>query len=339
MGIGQNLENKRSLLKEMERAQSRLFQMPAMDTIFREKMDAKIRLDSIKTRYGNDMEKWPLAIQSDHATFTQTFNQAEAKIEAWKVEKAKLDAERASIQNELEAMEPRVSLDELLSLQSALQKCSQHVDSLGAIIAEQESLVASGRAGAVHALAQLTKEKEDLLAAVACGETGKQKRLDAVCRAITEEEGRVSEHVKELEVLEQTSAGVRRKLEQAQFEQTRAERNYLDGLAIFLEQEMENHGAEYVKAAGELAEAFSGVIAIATIMEKCGAPKAVLGTYSRRFEIPSFLLDSCSVRALPDKPGVLYRWNAGSIQEKIESETERLEELGISIPKGVVAPI
>ncbi len=335
MSFAQVLEKKRALLAEIKLTRISLDHLPCLDVMVRERWDRHERIESMKSRYGSDVSKWPGHVQADYHNFKATIDSADGKVQAGKDKKVQLDAQLNDLQEQLAALDQQITIDDLLPMQAAVTDGEQKINTLRVLIAEEEGCVTAGGQGGNDTLAKLTKEKGDLLADIACGESTDHERLESLDIEIAQEEERRDNQAKDLATSTQKIAGLRRKMELAISEFTVAKRNLLDGLAIFLEQELEKAGGAYVKQAGDLAAAYSKVIAIAAILEKCGAPKNVFGTYTRSFKIPSFLLDTCMAHDITDMPGLLFQFNGSAVQEQLDTEIERFGRIGISIPDGM----
>ncbi|MDD2468714.1 MAG: hypothetical protein PHI97_32470 [Desulfobulbus sp.] len=338
MQMQQMIENKRALLKEIQQTKSKLHHLPPLDGIRRERWDRQERIDNMRARYGADMEKWPGHIRADYHNFEATVERAVEEINTIKDKKAKIDLKLKDLQEQLDGLYQPIAIKDLLQLQTTFNELSQKIEHLEGVVDEERCNAEDGE-GNNHTLAQLNKEKEDLLASVACGESSDEKRLAVISQEISKEEELHDNHVNALITSSQKIAGLRRKIEQVEQDLAVAKQNYLDGLAMFLNQELEKAGGEYVKAAGVLAGSYSKVIAVSTILEKSGAPKNVYGPYTRTFRIPSFLLDTCISHDLPNMPGMLFQYSGSDVQGKIDDEIERFGRLGIEIQDRVIAPL
>ncbi|MGD9950518.1 MAG: hypothetical protein AB7U29_18865 [Desulfobulbus sp.] len=332
MKIEQMLEKKRTLLDEIELTTLGLHHVPYVDGINREGWEARARANNIQTRYGSDQTKWPRHIQSDYALAKQTAEKAAARVEAAKEQKEEIESKLKSLQAQLATMTQQISIEDLLQLGSSYKELSQKVEQLNGVIEEKEQLIAESKQAGTNSLPSLTKKKEDLLAAIACGESTDVAQLNTLSSEITKEEDRHDDHVNTLIAASQTISGLRRKKGQFENELAVAKQNYTDGLVEFIEQELEKAGGEYVQHGKATANAFSKVVALGAILEKCGSPKAIFGPYTRRFKIPSFLLDTCMAQEAPGAPGFLFQRNGYETQGAIEAEMTRLSQLGIEIP-------
>ena len=339
MSFEQILEKKRVLLAEIKRVRSGLDRLPYLDTMVQERWNRHERIENMKSRYGSDASKWPGHVQADYHNFKATIDSAASKIQAAKDKKAQINARLEDLQEQLDALHQQITVEDLLPMQANVTDLSQKIENLKVLVAEEEGRVAAGGQGNDGTLLKLTKEKEDLLADIACGESADHERLAAINLEISQEEERRDNQAKTLVTSSQKIAGLTRKIKQIGGELSVAEQNLADGLAVFLGQELEKAGEAYVKQAGNLASAYSKVIAIATILEKCGAPINVFGPYTRGFKIPSFLLDSCMAHDITDTPGLLFQFNGSAVQEQLDTEIERFGRIGISIPDGMPASL
>lgn len=339
MSVEQNLEKKRALLEEIKQTRKGLDRLQVLDGLYRERWDAHTRIEGMKARYGADMSRWPGHVQTEYHKAKSTVDSADSKVQACKDNKAKIDARLNELQGELAGLDQQITIDDIKPMQTTVNDGAQKIGNLRALIADEEGRAATIGRGDNGAFGKLVKEKEDLLADIACGESTDHERLASLDIEITHEEERRGNQERALATSTQKISGLRRKLEQTIGEYTVAKQNLLDGLAVFLEQELENAGGAYVEQAINLAAAYSKVIAIAAILEKCGAPKNVFGTYTRGFNIPSFLLDTCMVNDITDMPGMLFQFSGSAVQEQLDSEIERFGRIGISIPDGMPASL
>ena len=335
MKVEQILEKKRALLAEIERTRSGIDHLPSLDGIYQERRDAVVRMKSSRERYGASEESWPVHVRTDYRNFNSTVERADAKILAFKEKKTQLDDKMADLMGQLAALDPQVTVEDLLPLQATVNGLLQKLENMRALAAEEEKHVDAVGQVNNSLLAELTNEKEGLLADIACGESDNHQRLKELDLEISQEEERRGNQSKELATSSQKIAGINRKIDQATGECTVAKRNLFDGLALFLEQELEKAGAAYVKQAGNLAGAYSKVIALSEILAQCGAPREVFGPYTRQFKVPSFLLDTCMAHEIKDHPGVLFRFDGSDIRSTVDSEIERICRLGININDGL----
>lgn len=337
--LEQNLEKNRGLHEEIKRAKAELHRLPVLDGIHRELLESRARIKSLEGRYGTDMSKWPGHSISSYNEFKEKAERAEETMNVTKTKRGQIVSRIESLQGQLATIDRLVSTKELLRLKAAFDGLVQKSGYLHGLVKEEEGRLDEEGQGDRRTLAQLTKEKEDLLADIACGEPANEKRLAAIELEMQQAGESHDSHVDTLITSSQKIAGLKRKIEQVEKELAAAKTNYLEGLSLYLDQELEGAGAEYAQAACTLAGLYAKVIALSAILEKCGTPRAIFGPYTRRFELPSFLLDSCMSQDLPDKPGTLFRFNAGDIQEKIGDEIERLGSLGIDINDTITAPL
>lgn len=339
MSFKETLEKKRALLAEIKQTRLGLDRLPCLDGIYRERGDARTRIEYMKSKHGTNEKLWPMHVMADYRNFKATVDNADSKVQAAKDKKAKIEDRLSDLLGQLSALDQQVTVDDILPLQATVDDLTQKIDNLRILVAKEEGCVAAGAQGDNGTLAKLVKEKEDLLADIACGESADHERLVALDLEITQVEEHRDNLARALATSSQKIAGLHRKIEQVTRDFTVAKQNLEDGLALFLEQELEKAGGAYVKQAGNLAAAYSKVVAIATILEKCGAPKNVFGPYTRRFQIPSFLLDTCMAHDITDTPGLLFQFNGSAVQEQLDTEIEQLGRIGIGIPDGLPASL
>ncbi|MDD2467371.1 MAG: hypothetical protein PHI97_25585 [Desulfobulbus sp.] len=332
METKQMLEKKRALLGEIKQTTSALHRLPYVDGISREGWEARARAENIQARYGTDQSKWPRHIPGEYARACETAEKSAAAVKSAKAQKEQIESKLKSLQEQLATVTQQIPIKDLLQLESIYKDFSQKVEQLNGLIDEEEKCLAEKEQANGNSLPLLTKEKEDLLAAIACGESSDEDRLAALSLEIIKEEERQDDHVNALIASTQTIFGLKRKKEQLESELEVAKRNYTDGLNVFIDQELEKAGGEYVQCAKKAANAYLKVVALAAILEKCGAPKAIFGPYTRRFEIPSFILDSCMAQESPNSPGILFQRNGDETQGAIDAEMTRLLQLGIEVP-------
>ncbi|MGD9947667.1 MAG: hypothetical protein AB7U29_04205 [Desulfobulbus sp.] len=339
MSFDKTLEKKRELLSEIEATKKSIYRLHPIDMIQRERLDAISRNKNTRERYGADESKFPGHVFSTYHMFKETIARADKQISAFTDKKAQLDAKLDELQEELGALDCRITIKDLLPIQATYEEAEQNLAKLEGLVAAEEAVVADLKSVGNDMLAGLIKEKGDLLAAIACGEPNDEARLEALNLEIENEEGARAARATSIATSTQMIAGLQRKIELATKALRVAKRNHIDGLAVLFEQELEKAAGQYVKDAGALSGAYSRVIALASILEKYGKPKQIFGSYTRSFQIPSFILDPCTAQETPDKPGVLHKFNGSEIQEKIDAEVERLGALGLNVSVGVPAPL
>lgn len=332
MSIEQKLAKKRDLKQKIKMTEIGLHHLHPLDGLRAELVDAQRRIDSMRAKFGPDVSKWPRDKWADYNTAKATVDRHTATVNEQKGKKAQIEEQLQDLRGQLSAIDVRVTVDDLLKLQATHKDAVQRLERFQTLVGEEESSIAQNEQGNGRTLAQLTKEREDLLAAIACGESADQERLANLSREIAQEEALHDNHVNTLITSSQTISGLQRKIEQAQQELALAKKNYLDGLVLYLDQELDGVAEEYVQAALHLVETFSKVVSISKIMGECGAPKEVHGPYSHHLRIPAFLLDPCMSVATAENPGLLSDTSAHGLQDKIAAEYERLKELGIEIP-------
>lgn len=331
MNLEETLEKKRALCAEIERAKHTLQRVPPIDRIQQERWDAQTRINNMKVRHGADMTTWPGLVRGDYNTFKEAVERADTALKDLKEKKAKIEEQVDSLEEQLAELDQKITVKDILPIQDTVADLLNKIASIESLIAEEEGRFTAGGQGVIGRLGKLTKEKEDLLAAIACGESTDQKRLGELSLEIASEKEKRDKFDNDLSASLDKRAGLKRRLGQLQDEIAIAKLNHLDGLGLFLDQEAEKAGREYAKAASVLAETFAKIIALSRLLEKCGSSKEVFGSHTRRFQIPSFLLEACMSQDLPETPGVLFRFNEGDIQRKMDDEIERLGLLGIKV--------
>jgi len=339
MSFEQILEKKRILLAEIKRTRKGLDHLPHLDVINRERWDASTRIDSMKAKYGPDIEKCPGHVQAELRKAIETVNSAKSKVQAAKGKKDQIDARLSDLQEQLAAIDQHITVEDLLPMQATVTDLSQKIETLKGLIAEEEGKVAEFGNESNGTLSKLTRAKEDILAEIACGEQANHGGLAEIDHEISKEEGIRDSQAKEISTSYHKIAGLTRKIEQAREELTVAKQNLIDGLAFFIDQELEKAAGEYVKVASVLADSYSKVVALATVLDKCGAPKNIFGTHTRMFTIPSFLLDTCIVHESNTNPGVLFQFDGSAVQKNIDAEIGSLVAIGINIPDGITSSL
>lgn len=332
MKIDRILEKKRSLIHQIKLVETSLRHLPYLDGIKREAAEERTRIQSLVSRFGSDMASWSVVHKQDHQRAQGNIDRIANIVKQSDDKKKMIQLELEKLQEQLHAFDQQVAPKDLLILQATYVDISQRVANLEEVVSQEKQKIAEGEQNSNYTLEELTEEKENLLANIACGEISDQERLNTISQEITREEELHESHIDSLIAASQAITGLNRKIELLKKELSVAKQNYIDGMANFLYQELEKAGGEYAREAGKLSGLFMRVVAISSLLEKWGSPRNIFGPYTRQFKIPSFILDACMSHECADMPGIIYKFEGTYIQGAVDSELACLSGLGIEAP-------
>lgn len=219
----------------------------------------------------------------------------------------------------------------VLENQNATTATSSAIAKLEKAISKCEAQIKDQQA-ALPDLAPLLSQREDLLAAIAIGESKNAdiKELDVKIAKLGAQQ---KEARPALEALKQTIDGLQRRLQESQAELLRLQREKSSLMRQFLNVRAEALGAEYVAAAEEISGLYKRLIALNRLLSDHGqnAPLLMRG---EGLHVPRFMLDSMVGRADPVHANALFtsKWHTGAqSQEWVNQEKASLLEIGIEI--------
>lgn len=338
MSVEAIIEKKRELEEQIQDAKCSVNRLPDMQAKAIELSEWRGRLENLVYLCGNDMNRVMTTRAADYRQIKDTIDRLSDEVQREKKKADDAKQHLADLENELAGLDAQVSLKELLAFQKKMMLAENSVIELEELMKEQKSKIdgvnkiGGARDSCSKTLASLSERKENLLADIACGKEVDKALLAALDQQITEAEAKHDEHINSAVTANQTISGLHRKLSSANGELTLAKRNYLDAAAVYLGEEIELAGSEYVKLTNQVATQFMRIVALAELRGKIGKPTNVFGTYTALCEIPSFATDSCKGHEIPDYPGLLFNYQRAVISESIQKEISRLREEGLKLP-------
>ncbi len=271
-------------------------------------------------------EPWELKILKKEA------EGAEKKVADVEKQRHELTNELDGVIEHLASLSFKISKKNLLTLQE--NKCSieKTIQRLRSTIKQVEEGGLAAPVGNDHPLAVLNAQKESLLADAAMGQQINEAELQAIEEQILEEEKQHSELVDGLIKKAQTVEGLKTKLaEQTEALQV-AKEQHRDAFSIFIRQEIETAGQEYVTHAENLISVLLKILSMSDILKNLGLPHAVTGGRLWKMEIPKLNVAACNPT---QQPTCLFSFDhIGDKRQQASQDTKRgLEIMGINIPQ------
>jgi len=230
------------------------------------------------------------------------------------------------------------SVNDVLQIQLQIGELKKKIAVIAQAIATGQETFENGN-GQNQAIADLLREKEDILAAQAMGEPIDKARLDDVGKQLEElfvaEESKAQEMQKALDLAVSRMAGLRRKLAPAEQELNALEEDrrklYLD----YLYTQAETEGREYAKLARPLMKKAMRIIALGKIIEKSPLNESLCPIYSghnEKFLIPGFDLEACR-GAIDGDIWRLEKVNPDKFLDEVVAMIDEIKGAGIQIPE------
>ncbi|HNX77562.1 MAG TPA: hypothetical protein PKM56_17920 [Candidatus Rifleibacterium sp.] len=234
--------------------------------------------------------------------------------------------------------EQSTELMNAIGLQDRCKVMSEKINSLQKAISDQEEIKAKARS-AVPSMQSLNNERENLLAKIALGEAS-QKDLDSFDKkyakelTATREARQLSESI--ISSADQTIAGLRRCLNNAELELTTLTDQKDSARLDFLRSEVEKVGAEYLDLAYALTEKYKRIVGIEVLMRKFTANPGIRTANGDIFKIPMFnlpvfknLLQKEPAGTFPDAH-IAAKFHS-SLDVSRDAEKERMAKLGVDL--------
>lgn len=254
-----------------------------------------------------------------------------ASIEARKTEE-QLRQELASLKEELASLDYFAKVNDLKKYYDQVAEAKRLVEELNHAIAVEREKAALGNTES-QVLAELLREKEDILADRAIGNDIDKKRLEILEKQIEEESSIVKEQRQAASQAESVISGLNRKLKEAEEQLDSFQKTLETVYLYYLTHEAERIGHEYAELASKLMEKAQGIIAIGKMIEKhpeANHSNPIYSGHNEGFRIPCFNLDSCRGTDKDDK-WVLFRTDHQAISRGIESFHKDLRNAGVHI--------
>ncbi len=234
--------------------------------------------------------------------------------------------------------EQSAELMTVTGLQDRCKEMSGKIDSLRRAISDQEEIKAKARS-AVPSMQSLNNERENLLARIALGEAT-QKDLDSFDKKYAKEltanreASQLSESI--ISSADQTIAGLRRCLNNAELELTTLTDQKDSARLDFLRSEAEKVGAEYLELAYALTEKYKRIVGLDCLMRKFRENPNIRTVNSGIFKIPMFNLPVFKSLLQKEPAGTFPDADvAASFHSRLitfmDAEKERMAELGVDL--------
>lgn len=324
----ENFKIKRELEKREAELRQELSNLPDLGVL-------KMAASSKRARYNKYVKQDKTHKQAEPWELKILKKEAEgAEEEAAGVEKQRqeLKGELEKIEEKMASLSFKISKKKLLILQS--NKCSieKTINRLCSTIEQLEEGELSAPVGSDHPLAVLNAQKESLLAEAAMGQQINEDELQAIEGQILDEEKQHSELVEGLIKKAQTVEGLKTKLaEQTEALQV-AKEQHRDAFSIFIRQEIETAGQEYVTYTENLISTLMKILSMSEILKSLGLPHTVTGGGLYRMEIPKLNVAACNPG---QSPSCLFSFD--HLQSKREQAAQDVKDdlgkMGIEIPQ------
>ena len=304
-------------------------------------MELSRKLDELESeiRWEDRIEKIPVfpsegekyeALKARVKLASQELQEADAEMR-------RTNQELAELEKELKNYSFDIPAAEVIKLQESCKTASEKVESLQNAIHAQEEIKAKA-SSTVLSTEELDKAREDLLARIALGDATEKdladfdkehsKKLTAAREAKKSSESAVVS-------ANQTIAGLRRRLAEAESELSNLIDQKNSALFSFLKSEIEKAGDEYLELARALTEKYKNIMGLEALMRSyTDNPRVRTANYGD-FRIPMFNLRAFQSFLAKAPAGTFPEaQDAGAsycIKEHLNAEKERIIKLGINM--------
>lgn len=292
--------------------------------------DANSRADHFINRHGNGSEaNIPEGKKSEYRAIKEDADRKHCEYVDVKQKVSELRDELAELNIELESIGHEATADNVLMYQSEAAAIENDIARMRQIIASEEKNVALGDS-CNKALEGLHRERENLMANIALGESNDQQRLDEITVLIAKEEVQIRETKNVAESAAIIIAGLQRRIEEAIQSLNKVKEKQQIVYGDFLLSEAEREGSEFVALSDKLWEKYSRLLALGTMIEQHPTVKgpSIISGVSRNLRVPSFNLKSCQNGCRAD--GFRYTSNPFNVNTAIEAAKRDIAALGIN---------
>lgn len=221
-------------------------------------------------------------------------------------------------------------LQAVLQNQQAVAAAQATVDQLNQAIEAQNKLAEQLRSRAER-VAALETQREDLLADIATGQD-KAAELNALDERLAQEKKDIAKKGTQA-AIEQTVAGLNRKLERAQRELATLQEKCPALMRALLRAQAEALGTEYVAAAFALKAVHQRLNGLASMLSDLGSIPAIWRGHSACIEVPAPQLETVKPHVDYINPNMLVarEFDNRNYRILIDKEKAALRELGVEI--------
>jgi len=231
---------------------------------------------------------------------------------------------------------PAISAEDVIQIQQRIGENEEKISAINQVIAT-EQVVPSHENAANQTIADLSRERDDYLAAKAMGESIDDTRLDLVEKQLKEllaaEAESTQEQLARLDHAERVVAGLRRKLSPIEQDLRDLEEGHRNQYLNYLYTQAEKEGQEYKKLASSLIKKAMRIIALGKIIEHCPWEKClpIYSEHNERFLIPGFDLDACR-GTIDGDPWRLEKVDPNTFLDAVVAMIDEIKRTGIQIP-------
>lgn len=291
--------------------------------------DANSRFTSFINQHGNGSESnIPEGKESEYRAIKEDADRKHSEYVEVQQKVSELRDELAELKIQLESLGHEATVDNVLMYQSEAATIENDIAKMRQVIASEEKNVALGES-CNKALESLHRERENLMANIALGESTDQQRLDEIAGLIAKEEEQIRETKNIAESAAIIIAGLQRRIEEATQSLHKVKEKQQIVYGDFLLSEAEREGSEFVALSDKLWEKYSRLLALGTMVEQHPTVKgpSIISGVSRNLRIPSFNLKSCQNGCRSD--GFRYTSSPFNVNSAIDAAKRDIAALGI----------
>lgn len=281
-------------------------------------------------RYGHgNEENIPEGKRAEYRPLKESAKNKSAAYLLAKQKDEALLAELAELNSELETIGRKATAGDVLMYQAEAADIESDINKLRQIIAREENNVALGNTCS-EGLNGLHREREDLMADIAIGNSSDQQRLDDIEVLIAKEEAQIRETKNVAAAAKIIIAGLQRKVDDSAQSLAKVREKLQMVYGDFLICEAEKEGGEFAALSDKLWEKYSRLLALGTMIERHPTVKgpSIISAVSRNLRVPSFNLKSCLNGCRAD--GFRYTSNPFNVNTAIEDAKRDIAALGIN---------
>ncbi len=323
----QQLDSKWKLESRIEEIQLKIGKLPNLDNLQLASVSRKAILEKYlnKKFTKNQHEVKPVNVK----ILEQEAEQAAKKVDEAEKNKQKLENELAGLKEQLVNLVFLVTKKEVIELQSKRAAIEKIVDKLRTTIQIEEKKRDEIEPEAGKQLTLLSSKRDALLADIATGDSVDKAALQLIEEQIIEAEQKHSTLVDSAIEICRTINGLQAKLVKHENELSRVVKQHLEVFAVFIEQELESAGEEYVSQAKDLSAIFMKIASIGTILKECGLPSGAFCGHSWEFVIPKINHAACRPK---EGSAYLFKYQHADKKQALLSTKKALVEMGVDIP-------
>ena len=287
----------------------------------------KRNLADYRARYPDKTSSYSREVREHFKVLEERIPLKEREVSRLNTRKNDLKTRLAQLEKQLATLEFNFSAEEVAVVQGDWLRLEERLKVLQGALSDMETETKASQK-TLDELNSLKVKHEDLLADIALGVEGADREIEAIGGLLPDLQERYElERGKELEQ-EKTAAGLRRKIEEVEASLPAAKEMYRAALAMFVQNEIDQAGSEYVELGKQFSKSFLRVVALARISDDLGEAVRVFGPRTRQFNIPAFKIKPCMEFINTQ----IFDFSTADVTPALEAEVVRLGEQGLTMP-------